>query len=104
MPDLQTLADSQTFAKFLFVFKAADGGEVPSISLALGRLFFERVNVFTLIFLSNDIRRNTLIVCDPEATPYKYLASIRIKATAATIRNPKPQYAIRTGAFMLGGP
>ena len=45
-----------------------------------------------------------LIVCDPEATPYKYLASIGIKATAATIRNPKPQYAIRIGAFMLGGP
>ena len=77
-----------------------------------GRFFFGRVNAFTLIFLGNDIRRNTLIVCDPEATPYKYLASIRIKATAATIRNPKPQYAIRTGAggvclnqaFMLGGP
>jgi len=28
-------AGTQTFAKFLFVFKAADGGEVPSISLAL---------------------------------------------------------------------
>jgi hypothetical protein len=81
----------------LLVFKAADGGEVPSISLAVG-FFFERVNAFTLIFLGNDIRRNTLIVCDPEATPYKYLASIRIKATAATIRNPKPQYAVRTGA------
>jgi hypothetical protein len=35
VPDLQTLADSQTFAKFLFVFKVADGGEVPSISPAL---------------------------------------------------------------------
>jgi hypothetical protein len=42
-----------------------------------------------LIFLGNDIRRDTLMVCDPEATPYKYLASIKIKATAATIRNPK---------------
>ena len=78
MPDLQTLVDAQTFAKFLFVFKAADGGEVPSISLALVRFFFERENAFTLIFLGNDIHRNTLIVCDPEATPYKYLASIRI--------------------------
>jgi hypothetical protein len=50
-----------------------------------------------LIFLGNDISRNMLIICDREATHYKYLASIRIKATAATIRNPKPPYAVRTG-------
>jgi hypothetical protein len=71
---------------------------VPGIGFSAGRIFFERVNAFTLIFLGNDIRRNMLIICDREATHYKYLASIRIKATAATITNPKPPYAIRTGA------
>jgi hypothetical protein len=40
---------------------------------------------------------------DPEATPCKYLASIRIKGTAATITNPKAQYAIRTGAGVFVG-
>jgi hypothetical protein len=39
-----------------------------------------------------------LIVCDPKATSYKYLAQITIKAMAATIRSPKAQYVIRTGA------
>ena len=101
MPDLQTLADSQTFAKFLFVFKAADGWRSAEHQPSAGRFFFERVSASTLIFLGNDIRRNTLIVCDREATPYKYLASIRIRATAATIRNPKAPYAIRTGAGSL---
>jgi hypothetical protein len=38
------------------------------------------------------------LVCDPEATPYKYLASINIKATPATIMTHKPEYEIRTGA------
>jgi hypothetical protein len=39
-----------------------------------------------------------VFVCDPEATPYKYLASIKIKATPATIRTQKPEYEICTGA------
>jgi hypothetical protein len=38
------------------------------------------------------------LVCDLEATPYKYLVSIKIKATPATIRTHKPEYEIRTGA------
>jgi hypothetical protein len=38
------------------------------------------------------------LVCDPEATPYEYLVSIKIKATPATIRTHKPEYEIRTGA------
>jgi hypothetical protein len=54
------------------------------------------------MFLGNDIRRNALIVCDPEATPYKYLASIRIKLTAATTRDLKARYAIPTGAEVFG--
>jgi hypothetical protein len=37
------------------------------------------------------------LVCDPEATPYKYLVSMEIKATAATIGTHKPEYEIRTG-------
>jgi hypothetical protein len=39
-----------------------------------------------------------VFVCDPEATPYKYLASMKIKATRATIRTHKPEYEICTGA------
>jgi hypothetical protein len=42
-----------------------------------------------------------VFVCDPEATLYKYLASIKIKATPATIRTHKPEYEIRTGAGRL---
>jgi len=51
------------------------------------------ISAFTLIFAAN--REPS---CNPETTPYKYLASIKIKATYATISNPKPRYEIRTGA------
>jgi hypothetical protein len=57
-------------------FQGGGGSDVP-VRPSAGRFFFARVSASTLIFLGNDIRRDTLIVCDPEATPYKYLASIR---------------------------
>src|SRR6516162_6277292 len=66
-----------------------------------GRFFFARVSASTLIFLGNDIRRNTLIVCDPEATPYKYLASIRIRATAATTPKPGTQSGPGRGCLVF---
>jgi hypothetical protein len=36
--------------------------------------------------------------CNSEATPYKYLAAIKIKAIVATKTNPEAQYATSTGA------
>ena len=40
---------------------------------------------------------DTPIVCDPEATPYKFLAPRRTKAVAATKRNPKPNTQLSLG-------
>ena len=50
--------------------------------------------------MGKEVRRNPqrLVACNPEATPYEYLAAIEIKVTAATKRNPKAQYPNRTGA------